>query len=389
MINVRSVIFDIKLHIASFDAKAWYHLYCYDPEFRIYSDSVSGQRYYTELFTEVRLYINKNFISIEKWSLFNKRHRQPNISGESLPAVTKSIGVVEYYINGKLHRNGDHPAYTRHRLPICDNELINLQNDLDYNSDRYGYYCDQYYKTGQLHRDDDPDGNELPAICWDDGKLEYYKNGQLHRNSDNPAIIFPNGEKHYYKNNNLHRDVDENGREQPAVYADWHIKYYQNGVLHRNEDEPSVICNDGEQIYYQNGKVHRDGDKPAHILACGTLRYFINDKLHRENDQPAIIHSIGTLEYYKHGKRHRDKDQPAVICALHRKIVYYVDGKKHRYSGANGNKRPAVLYHDGYAKYYTNGECSSIIKKKLKQRVFQTHLAKCTQWEIIMNIFGS
>lgn len=78
---------------------------------------------------------------------------------------------VEYFKNGKLHREGDLPAV----------ECF------------YSYKA--WYKNGKLHRNDD-----LPAVEGFDGYKAWYKDGKPHREGNKPAVIYPNGNKEYWIN---------------------------------------------------------------------------------------------------------------------------------------------------------------------------------------------
>jgi hypothetical protein len=51
----------------------------------------------------------------------------------------------------------------------------------------------EYYKNGKLHRDGD-----LPAYEDVDGYKEYHKHGKLHRDGGLPAVEWPNGTKQYW-----------------------------------------------------------------------------------------------------------------------------------------------------------------------------------------------
>jgi hypothetical protein len=124
-------------------------------------------------------------------------------------AVTGAHGDQAWYVNGKLHREGDEPAVIRA------------------NGDQ------KWYVHGKRHREGD-----RPAIIRANGDQMWYVHGKLHREGDNPAVILPNGDQEWYVNDELHREGD-----RPAVVrADGHQKWYVNGKLHREGDQPAVIC---------------------------------------------------------------------------------------------------------------------------------------------------
>ncbi len=371
MLQISSLIFDIKLYIAGFNADAWYLMYRYDPEFKHYAQSTDGIRLYTDLFTKIERYPNYLDITVEKYLLFNKLHRQPDISGESSPAVIKSDGTLKYFINGEMHRNGDNPAY-----------VFDVADDVSCDDEKL---IAAYHKNGKIHRNDDINGTEQPALIYYDGAIEYYNNDKLHRKGDQPAIMCSDGTLEYFKNGRRHRDVDEFGCEQPAYICGTHVKYFNNGVLHRNEDQPAVIYFNDVEIYYKHGETHRNDDKPAICFADGGVKYYKNNKLHRDGDLPVDISADGTLKYYKNDNLHRDNDQPAVICYKNRCIKYYIDGAKHR-----DNNLPAVIKSNGEVSYYNhdnrfspnNGSCNYASVKTI-----DILLNMCEQKEYIMNIW--
>ena len=83
---------------------------------------------------------------------------------------------------------------------------------------------------------------------YSDGGVEYYKNGQLHRD-DGPAVVYTDGRVEYFKNGWLHRD------DGPAIVsADGSVSYWKNGWRHRN-DGPAIVWADGRVEYYKYGQV--------------------------------------------------------------------------------------------------------------------------------------
>ncbi len=455
MALIHSAILDIKYHIASCDSEAWYHLYQYDPEFREYARSQTGMRRYAQLFTEDCTSETHKGTFVRDWWLLDKLHREPDINGNSLPAVIKSNGTMRYYINGQLHRNGDLPAITN---KIVENYQDNIFNPEDFDESSYhedytddendsdeqcekGIIC--YYKNDELHRDDDQHGNSQPAIIQTDGSTNYYKNGVLHRDHNQPAVIKTSGTLKYYRDGELHRDDDIDGTPLPSIcHSDGGLEYYKNGKRHRNDDQPAVMKSNGTIKYYIDGKQHRSPSalgecRPAVIKRDGTVKYYLNGLLHREGDFPAIERCFdyidhvngdtlddtsddnrvdsdehgefdswsvdpensddsnynddssdfgmdyckkGTIKYYKHGKLHRDNDvdgndRPAVIH-VDGGLDYCIDGKFHRVNDqpacieASGIRRwfingklhrdnnlPAIIYADGSCRYYQYGEC--------------------------------
>jgi len=90
----------------------------------------------------------------------------------------------------------------------------------------------EFYKNGRCHRD-----NDLPAIIYEDGSQEWYKHGEIHRDNDLPAAIYTDGTQEWYKNGELHRDND-----LPAIiYTDGSQLWYKNGEAHRDNGLPAAI----------------------------------------------------------------------------------------------------------------------------------------------------
>lgn len=165
---------DVKLEIASKDPIAWYLLYRYDPEFRIFAQSNRGISMYIDLFMEVKTKLQIMC---------------------SLPDVM----VTKYKLFGKLNRPGGLPAQS-------------------------GGYATYWYKNDKYHRD-----NDLPAVVGMSGAEEWYINGVRHRDGDGPAVIKPDGTREWYKNGILHRD------KGPALVSRYYgIKWYTNGLNTRN-----------------------------------------------------------------------------------------------------------------------------------------------------------
>ncbi len=81
-----------------------------------------------------------------------QRHRDNTINGESQPSFISNQYGFEYRQNDVFHREGDFPA-----IMYADGTI-------------------EYYKNGKLHRDNDINGNMQPACIYPDGTSEYFKN---------------------------------------------------------------------------------------------------------------------------------------------------------------------------------------------------------------------
>ena len=115
-----------------------------------------------------------------------------------LPAVISARGDLEYWKNGRRHRDNG-PARARiiksstikgwsRRITEQYLTVINMEYVKEY------WGITEYYKNGVLHRDGD-----LPAVISARGDLEYWKNGRRHRDNG-PAIIRKDGVCSWYKN---------------------------------------------------------------------------------------------------------------------------------------------------------------------------------------------
>ena len=116
----------------------------------------------------------------------------------------ENTGRETWFINGKLHRDQDKPAFIWYSVSKKSNQ-----------KSKY------WYQNGELHREGDQ-----PAVITSAGTQEWYKHGKRHRDGDNPAVITYNGIRRWYK----------------------------NGVLHR-EGNPAVILNDDVKFWFLNGEL--------------------------------------------------------------------------------------------------------------------------------------
>jgi len=121
-----------------------------------------------------------------------------------LKAITigKSNGNTYHFKNGKLHREGDKPAF------------------IDANGDK------EWWKDGKVHREGDK-----PAFIDANGHRSWFKDGKLHREGDKPAIVLANGTKYWHKEGKRYRIGDK-----PAVvYANGKKVWYEKGRFVRSE----------------------------------------------------------------------------------------------------------------------------------------------------------
>ena len=109
-------------------------------------------------------------------------------SGESIRTADYQGNVYWRNAEGKLHRDGDLPAF----------EGPNGTKE--------------WYRNGQLHRD-----GGLPAIEWANGARDWYQNGQRHRDGDLPAIEYADGTKEWWFNGKFQYRVLPDGTRINAL----------------------------------------------------------------------------------------------------------------------------------------------------------------------------
>ncbi len=232
-------------------------------------------------------------------------------------------------------------------LPIETKAMIEEQCYEEEETD-YGI-AKVWRRAALIHRD-----NDLPAMIYDNGRLEWYIMGESRRNNGLPAVK-DNTMKGKSLWDLLPMVVIEKIREYGYIieYRDNMQRkvWKQDHVLHRLGG-PAVIWENGTQEWYKNGKPHREGDRPAVVHADNTQYWYKNGKPHRGGDKPAVILPDGTRKWCTHGMLHRDGDKPAVICSNGDRF-WYRHGKRHRY-----NDLPAVILADGTQQWYKNGELS-------------------------------
>ena len=88
-----------------------------------------------------------------------------------LPAVERTNGTKEWWVNGKCHRDGGLPAV------------------------EYADENKEWWVNGQHHRE-----GGLPAIEWDNGTKFWYVNGECHREGGLPAVEDADGYKEWWIN---------------------------------------------------------------------------------------------------------------------------------------------------------------------------------------------
>ena len=357
------------------DASVWYALALGIPAVGRWSCELEGKRISDSLFVDIELRLRPE-ISVRVM----KRRKNGHLHSDGIhPAKTiNEKDCVYYYRCGKLHRDGNLPAFLENYHgdlsskgyppiisdgimtydPVEDNKdatnaLSVVANTLNMNDVRTisketsRWTTEKYYRDGLLHRDGDE-----PAVDHG-GDLEYYKNGIRHRDGDKAAIK-------YHQTNGW--ELEPNKKEACCFKA-----YYKNGLRHRDADKPAYIrkrCEFHDKdvrlgykkkvIYYKNGNKHRKTG-PAQIIyhrSTDTLKristetYYTRGKIGNANpNEPSIIvhfrDGTKTEEYWWRGKKGRcarskdpavmvNRHLPSVIHGPSGDLEYWRHGKRHR-----------------------------------------------------------
>ena len=104
----------------------------------------------------------------------------------------------------------------------------------------------EWYKNGKLHRDGD-----LPAAIDADGTLHWYKNGEPHRDDNKPAVIRADGTLEWYKNGDWHRDGDK-----PVwIWENGTLIWSKNGLNHRVLGPAVIDGNNNFKWWFKGGQI--------------------------------------------------------------------------------------------------------------------------------------
>lgn len=105
---------------------------------------------------------------------------------------------------------------------MFDNKFLN-KKEVFFNKKLYEVYeyekCIKWFLNGKLHREGDK-----PALLFKNGTKEWYIKGQKHRANDKPAVVRINGDKEWYFKGKRHR---ANGL--PAVITKSNSEYFEHG----------------------------------------------------------------------------------------------------------------------------------------------------------------
>jgi hypothetical protein len=150
-------------------------------------------------------------------------------------------------------------------ITTFSNELIYVHSAIiNYRGDK------EWYINGKLNRD-----NDLPAFERANGSKSWYVNGLRHRDNDLPAIVDVSayGYKSWYVDGKQHRDNDLPALENVNGHKEW----YTNGKRYRINDLHVVENLDGK-YWFLNNMFHRLGGLPAIEYANGNKHWYLYGK---------------------------------------------------------------------------------------------------------------
>ena len=119
----------------------------------------------------------------------------------------------------------------------------------------------EWWVNGKLHRDGD-----LPAIEWGDGDKSWWVRGKLHREGGLPAVV-ENRCKQWWVNGKLHHDNDLPATE----YANESREWWVNGKLHREGGLPAVELGD-YKVWWLNGRELSEEQGLAYFTFCKKIQ---------------------------------------------------------------------------------------------------------------------
>ena len=163
------------------------------------------------------------YIKTFKENLLHSYEDQPAI--QYSPVIKNKL--FGYYYEGKLHREGDLPAY------------INTWN---------GVETEAWYNYGKRHREGDKPAVTINTIIGHSKKIWYFE-GLIHREGDLPALIC-------------------------NVYRVW----YKYGKVHR-ENGPAVIFSDGKEEFYKEGIKITKKPRPKQIIPIEKLTDEVTEEI--------------------------------------------------------------------------------------------------------------
>lgn len=89
------------------------------------------------------------------------------------PSIVQTSGRREWYLNGRLHRDGDLPA-----VVWPDPDPAKIIYDA----------AKEWWVHGKLHR-----AHDKPARLWPSGSCEWWVDNKQHRDNDKPAAVYSYG----------------------------------------------------------------------------------------------------------------------------------------------------------------------------------------------------
>lgn len=139
--------------------------------------------------------------TLEVWMVNGLEHRAPGFPSRTVwREGTHELFLMQYCINGKLHRDGDEPAFVRYPPKSIETD---------------------YYNEGVLHRDGGPASVKVNQETDVKMHESWWHTGERHRVGDEPALI-------------------ERDPHSKVIVRE---EYWQLGMLHRMRN-PAVIKRD-------------------------------------------------------------------------------------------------------------------------------------------------
>lgn len=131
-----------------------------------------------------------------EWYHHGQLHRCPDADGTEMPAVENDSGYQAFFIDGEYHRDRGPAIITENWREVFYQHGVVHRLDgpavIDPENNAKEWWC-----HGRRHRDPDKNGITGPALEYGDGSLEWYRHGQLHR-QDGPAQEYADGREEYW-----------------------------------------------------------------------------------------------------------------------------------------------------------------------------------------------
>lgn len=271
-----------------------------------------------------------------------------------------------WYKEGKLHRNGNHPAFIEY---FPSSSLKNKGNRKQ----------ERWYKEGELHNDED---FESVIEYGDLGCLRsvWYRNGKKHRGNDDPAEIIYNNigdklEERWFIDGLLYR---ENGKPVTVYYSELNNKIKQDPIEEIDENELQIVSTEILD-YNRSNDIENDFMSEERLIALKQIEQKVKNGDYTEETKYSSnnVRCVKTFkkfnliveEWFSMERRHRNRNKklgetlPAFIeyyestdekspNLILKKQEWYKNGYLHRENG------PAIVeYYDNFFPSLKSREC--------------------------------